>query len=201
MHAMTFRRAVAFFLPPVAAFTLAAGLTYVVVQQDLRIGANDLPQQLAEDGARALDAGTDPATVVGAASLPIETSLTPFVAVFDAQGTLLASDGSLDGQPPSPPAGVLRSAQATGRDAVTWQPRQGVRIAVVALPWHGGTIAAGHSLRPAETLIGTIGSLIALGWIAGVVILGITAGIAAWLWPARREPVAPDGPATTDPTT
>ena len=191
----------AFFLPAAVAFTLAAGLTYLAVQQDLRIGANDLPQQLAEDGARALDGGADPKTVVGATTVPIETSLAPFLAVFDAQGALLASDGSLDGGPPSPPAGVLRSAQATGRDAVTWQPREGVRIALVVLPWRGGTIAAGHSLRAVETLIETIGSLIALGWIAGIVVLGITAGIAAWLWPRPPDPPALDRSATTNPTT
>jgi hypothetical protein len=201
VDSLTLRRAVAFFLPAVVAFTLAAGVTYVVVQQDLRIGANDLPQQLAEDGARALDAGVDPATVVGATTVPLETSLAPFVAVFDAQGALLASDGSLDGHPPSPPAGVLRSAQATGRDAVTWQPRDGVRIALVVLPWHGGTIAAGHSLRATETLIGTVGSLVAFGWIVGIVVLGITAGIAAWLWPRPADPPRPDRPATTDLTT
>jgi hypothetical protein len=195
------RRVAAFFLPAAVAFTLAAGLTYLVVQQDLRIGANDVPQQLAEDGARALDAGADPSTVVGATTVPIASSVAPFVAVFDAQGALLASDGSLDGNPATPPAGVLRSAQATGRDAVTWQPRDGVRIALVALPWHGGTIAAGHSLRMTETLIGTIGSLIALGWIAGIVALAITAGIAAWLWPGRLDRPALDAPATTDPTT
>jgi hypothetical protein len=198
---LTLRRAVAFFLPAAAAFTLAAGLIYVAVQQDLRLGANDLPQQLAEDGARALDGGADPKTVVGATTVPIETSLAPFVAVFDAQGTLLASDGSLDGRPLSPPVGVLRSAQTTGRDAVSWQPSEGVRIALVVLPWHGGTIAAGHSLRATEGLIGTIGALIALGWIAGIVVLGITAGLAAWLWPRPPDSPALDRPATTNPTT
>jgi hypothetical protein len=201
VDSLTLRRAVAFFLPAAAAFTLAAALTYLVAQQDLRIGANDLPQQLAEDGVRALDGGADPTSIVGATTVPLETSLAPFVAVFDAQGTLLASDGLLDGHPPTPPAGVLRSAQATGRDAVTWQPRAGVRIALVVVPWHGGTIAAGHSLRAADTLIGTIGSLVALGWIAGIVVLGIAAGIADWLWlPGRRGTTAPDRPATTDPT-
>ena len=181
------RRAVALFLPAAAAMTLAFGITYLAVQQDLRIGANDIPQQLAEDGTRALDAGTDPATVVGVGQVPIEASLTPFVAIYDGQGRLLAANGSLDGKPPAPPVGVLRSAQSTGRDAVTWQPREGVRVALVVLPWHGGTIAAGRSLREIETRIDAIGELIALGWLAGLVIVGVIAGLAAWVWPAIRD--------------
>ncbi len=109
------------------------------------------------------------------------------MAVYDGQGTLLASNGSLDGKPPAVPIGVLRSAQTTGRDAVTWQPREGVRVALVVLPWHGGTIAAGRSLRVIETRIDAIGALMALGWLAAVAILAIAAGVAAWIWPSRRE--------------
>jgi len=184
VRSLTVRRATALFLPAAAALTLAVGVTYLAVQQDLRIGANDVPQQLAEDGARALDAGTDPGSVVGSGHVPIEASLAPFVAVYDGQGTLLASNGSLDGKPPSPPIGVLRSAQTTGRDAVSWQPRAGVRVALVVLPWNGGTIAAGQSLRMIETRIDAIGALIAAGWLAGMVLVAITAAIAAWIWPA-----------------
>ena len=185
MTSPTIRRTVAFFLPAAATLTLAVGLAYVAVQQDLRIGANDVPQQLAEDGARALDAGAEPTSVVGPGRVPIETSLAPFVAVYDGQGTLLASSGSLDGRPPAVPIGVLRSAQTTGRDAVTWQPREGVRAALVVLPWHGGTIAAGRSLRVIETRIDAIGALMALGWLVAIAMLAIAAGVAAWIWPSR----------------
>ena len=187
MTSQTIRRAVAFFLPAAAALTLAVGLAYVAVQQDLRIGANDVPQQLTEDGARALDAGAEPTTVVGQGQVPIETSLAPFVAVYDERGTLLTSNGSLDGKPPAVPIGVLRSAQTTGRDAVTWQPRDGVRVALVVLPWHGGTIAAGRSLRVIETRIDAITAVMALGWLAAVAILAIAAGLAAWIWPSRSQ--------------
>ena len=187
MRSLTIRRAFALFLPTAAAFTIAVGITYLAVQQDLRIGANDLPQQLAEDGARALDGGADPATLAGPTTVPIEASLAPFVAVFDPQGKLLASSGSLDGKPPSPPAGVLQSAQATGRDAVSWQPRSGVRVALVVLPWRGGTVAAGQSLRVIETRIDAIGALVVLGWLAGVIILAAASGAAALVWPRREQ--------------
>ena len=181
------RRAAAIFLPAAAALTLAVGLTYVAIQQDLRIGANDLPQQLAEDGARALDAGSDPATVVAAGQVPIETSLAPFTVVYDGQGALLATNGSLDGKPPIVPIGVLESAQASGLHAVTWQPRETVRVALVVLPWQRGTIAVGRSLRVIETRIDAIGALIALGWLAAVALVAIAAGVGAAIWPATSE--------------
>lgn len=99
---------VALFLPAAAALTIAAGLTFVAVQQDLRIGANDEPQQLAEDGARALDGGADPAAVVGVGPVPIDSSLAPFVAVFDRQGALMATNGSLDPDRRSHPSASCR---------------------------------------------------------------------------------------------
>ena len=140
MRSLIIRRASALFLPTAVAFTIAVGISYLAVQQDLRIGANDLPQQLAEDGVRALDGGADPATVVGRTAVPIEASLAPFVGIFDAQGKLLASNGALDGEPPSPPIGVLQSAQATGRDVVSWQPavRRARRARRVAVAWGDG---------------------------------------------------------------
>ena len=125
---------------------------------------------------------------MGRCRCAIETSLAPFTAVYDEQGTLLASNGSLDGKAPVVPLGVLRSARATGRDAVTWQPRAGVRVALVVLPWHGGTIAAGRSLRVIETRIDAIGALMGLGWLVGVAILvAIAAGVGAAIWPATSE--------------
>lgn len=187
MRIPPFLRVAALFLPAAAALTIAGGLTFLAVQQDLRIGANDVPQQLAEDGVAALNRGAEPAAVVGSGSVLIDSSLAPFVAVFDGQGTLLATSGSLDGKPPAPPIGVLRSAQANGRDAVTWQPRTGVRIALVALPWKGGAVVAGRSLRVVESRIDAIQVLMAAGLLAGLAVLAVVAAIAAWLWPASGQ--------------
>lgn len=188
MNTPTLRRAVALFLPAAAALIIASSLTVLAVQQDLRIGANDLPQQLTEDGVVALNGGADPGAVAGAGSIPIEASLAPFLAIFDGQGALLASNGSLGGRPPAPPIGVLRSAQATGRDAVTWQPQPGVRIALVAMPWQGGTIVAGRSLRAIESRIDAIQVLVAIGSLAGLAVLAVAAAVAALLWTDQLRP-------------
>ena len=82
----TLRAAFATFLPLAVLATLLAGLVYGIAQQGLRSGANDPQLQLAEDGARALDAGGDPARVVGPGKVDVAVSLAPFVVVFDAAG-------------------------------------------------------------------------------------------------------------------
>jgi hypothetical protein len=51
------RRALAFFLPVAVLAVFACVLGYALVQQDLRSSANYPQLQLAEDAARALDAG------------------------------------------------------------------------------------------------------------------------------------------------
>ena len=162
MESRAIDRSIAFFLPAAVALTVAAGIAFLAVQQDLRIGANDVPQQLAEDAVAALDSGADPTTVVAAKPVSIERSLAPFVVVYGPDGHVLATDGTLDGRPPALPPGVLQSAQDTGRDAVTWQPRSGVRVATVAIPWAGGTVVAGRSLRAIESRIDSIQLLVLL---------------------------------------
>lgn len=165
MRSPVVRRAVAFFLPVAVLATLCCGLVYAAVQQDLRMGANEPQLQLAEDAARALDSGAQPATIVGSTKVDVAASLAPFVVIYDAAGNVLATDGQLDGHDPIPPLGVLDAARADPPNRVTWQPRAGVRIASVTVPWHGGTVLAGRSLREVERQEDTILLIAAAAWL------------------------------------
>jgi hypothetical protein len=89
--------------------------------------------------------------------------------VFDGDGVLIDSSARLAGTAPTPPKGVLAEARAKGRNAVTWQPASGVRLATVTVltPGDGGnTVMAGHSLRATEEHIDQLGLLVGLGWAA-----------------------------------
>ncbi len=187
---MRLRRAIAVFLPSAVLATALCGLTYAVVQQDLRTGANDPQEQLAEDAAARLDAGATPSSVVGPGEVDIARSLAPFIVVYDPGGTVLATDGHLDGGPPTVPKGVLESAQATGRDAVTWQPQGGVRIATVAVPWSGGTVLAGRSLRLVEERESALELLVGVAWVVILVGLSVASLVAGSLWPRASETVS-----------
>jgi hypothetical protein len=181
------RRAIAFFLPAAVVLTVACGLAFVGLQQTLRMDANDPQVQLAGDLARKLDAGGAPGTLVGPPDVDLGVSLAPFVAVYDPAGMVLATDGTLDGGPPVPPIGVLDAARSSGIDTVTWQPRAGVRIAAVVVPWHGGTVLAGRSLRAVQERIGALQGLAVAAWLAGLVLLGIaSAGAAALTRPTPQ---------------
>jgi hypothetical protein len=198
MHRPLPRRALAFFIPAAVVLAVACGFAYVSAQQVLRLGANDPQVQLAEDAATALTAGARPESVVGPGSavagmagpgiVDAAVSLAPFVVVYDASDAPLASNARLDGALPAPPAGVLDAAVATGRNAVTWQPRPGVRIATVSVPWSGGTVLAGRSLRVVEEREDLALLLAAAAGLAGLVALTVAAIVAAALWPSPADP-------------
>jgi hypothetical protein len=171
--------------------TLVALMCYVVGQQVLRYGANDPQVQMAHDAAFRLAAGTG---LHIAESDPIDPSrsLAPFLIVFDASGHPISSSAVLDGGTPVPPTGVFNSTQTHREERVTWQPRPGVRIAAVVVPFggnHPGFVLAGRSLSEVEAssqklLLGAI-----VGWLALLFVLGI--GTAGLLWSAQESKPQP----------
>ncbi len=193
---MRTRLAFLVFLPLAVAATGLAALVYLVAQQDGRWLANEPQVQLAEDAAARLDAGGRPADQVGREPVDISRSLAPFVVVYGPTGDILATDGTLDGRPPDVPAGVWAETRSSGRDAVTWQPRPGIRIATVGVAWSGGTVLAGRSLRQVEEHVATLGLIVGGGWLITLVALAVAAGVVARLWPAPRAPTlgAPGSP-------
>ena len=185
------RRFVALFLPSVVVATALCGVLYLVGQQALRTGANDPQEQLATDAASRLDSGATPASVAGGAAVDLRADLAPFVVVYDPQGQVLATNGRLDGASPTIPSGVLANARATGRDAVTWQPRPGLRFATVTIPWNGGTVMAGRSLRLVEERIRDLGPLVGVAWLVTLVALAVASGLAVRVWPRSIGPGRP----------
>lgn len=173
------RASLATFLPLAVLATLVAGLVFGVAQQSLRSDANDPQLQMATDAARALDAGMDPAAVVGAGKVvDLAVSLAPFLVVYDTGGRVLASSGVLDGADPVPPTGVLEHAAADAPNVVTWQPRTGVRVATVTARWGGGTVMAGRSLREVERREDQVLLLVAAGWFVTLAALALASIVA-----------------------
>jgi hypothetical protein len=183
VRSLVARRALAFFLPVAVLATLCCGLVYAAVQQDLRMGANSPQLQLAEDAARALDAGAPTTTLVGSSKVDVAISLDPFIVIFDPAGKVLATDGQLDGHDPIPPLGVLDAGRQNPPNEVTWEPRAGVRLASVTVPWNGGTVLAGRSLREVERQEDNVLVIAAASWIVMIGGVAVAALVAAWLWP------------------
>jgi hypothetical protein len=137
-------------LPLAIATAGLCGLAYLVVQQSLRMDANDPQIQMAEDAAVALNGGASVDSIVPAATVELATSLAHFIIVFDDSGTVLASSATLHGSVPVYPSGVLDYTRQHGEDRVTWQPENGVRMATVVVGYDKGFVLAGRSLREVE---------------------------------------------------
>ena len=163
------RKLLRLWLPMAVVWSLAAALVVGIEHQVIRLEANDPQVQLAEDTAQRLSGGADAKLLLPAASVDIARSLAPFVAIYDADEKPLASTGSLDGAPPKLPAGVLAHALREGGHRLSWQPRPGVRQALVIVPVKGGGyVVAGRSLREAEQRKRQVLHLSLLLWAGGL---------------------------------
>ena len=163
-------------LPFAALITFACGLSYLLVQQDVRMSANDPQIQIAEDFAQYLENDATPGSLISPMDQPVEisTGLDPYVMIFDASGTVLASAATLHGATPAIPSGVFSHVQQYGEARFTWQPEPGVRSAVVVTPVTGskpGFVLAGRSLREVEIREENLSHITALAWAAGIILM------------------------------
>jgi hypothetical protein len=155
--------------------TIVLGFAYVADQQMLRQGANDPQIQLAEDAAAALGRGASaPAIVSSGAQIDVSQSLSPFIIVMNAKGTILQSSGVLGTLPPSLPRGVINYMQTHAEDRITWEPAKGVRIAAVIVSFKGraaGYVLAGRSLREVEKREEALYWQFFIAWILSIVVI------------------------------
>lgn len=157
-----------FWIPLALTITLLCGLIYGVGQQIYRTSVNDPQIQLSEEIAKGLSNGQD-AQQLKSTPIDIAQSLTPFIIVYDQTAKPLIATGQLDGRIPSIPPGVLEYARIHGQNRITWQPKEGVRTAIIVTSYHGvknaGFVLVGRSLRETEKREAQLMHLVLLGWI------------------------------------
>jgi hypothetical protein len=178
-------RIIRIWLPIAVATTAVCGVIVVSVQQNYRTSLNDPQIQLAHDAAARLDAGATPASVVNSPTVDADRSLAPFLVVYSPANAVLASGAALDGTAPTPPSGVLQAARdQTGGPSriakllnrspsqdnrVTWQPRQGVRLASVSVGAKDGiVILSARNMREVEARESDLALLVGFGWLAAL---------------------------------
>lgn len=134
---------------------------YAVVQQSLRLSANDPQVELTEEISQKLSEGEIPSAQ--AETVELSKTLTPFIMIFDKDKKLVYSTSVVNGKSATPPMGVLDAAKRFGENRVTWQPTKGVRLATVTRYFKGsneGYVLVGRSLREVEKRIAKIGSIV-----------------------------------------
>jgi len=154
-------------LPLAITITFLSGLIYLVVQQDIRIGANDPQIQIAEDIASQLANGQNPQYFMPLTKTDISKSLANYVMFFNQDGGLISSSASLEGKSPTVPQGVFITTKQNHETRFTWQPQAGVRSAVVAIYYKGakpGFVLVGRSLREIEIRENQQEMIVLMGW-------------------------------------
>ena len=92
--------------------------------------------------------------------------------IYNAQGKPLASNGVLDGNIPNLPTGVFDVAKNNSRNVISWKPNNDLRVALVVVPYNGGFVAAGRSLKEAEIRVGNLNKIIAVFWVVAMLVIG-----------------------------
>lgn len=166
------------FLPLAAAITILSGLMHLGIQQEIRQSANDPQIQMAEDTSSFLSSGQEAKDLVPKQSVDISKSLSPFLIIYDDAGQIISSTAMLNDKTPELPKGVMDYTRQSGEDRFTWQPKAGVRVAVVLVHSKGGFVLAGRSLREVEIREDQLQREVILGWLAAnlgalVILVGI----------------------------
>lgn len=185
-----FSRAFSLWLPPAIAITGIFAFNYLAVQQNYRQSANDPQIQIAEDAAQLITQSGAPASAISRGATPtnIATSLAAWVAVYDAGGMPLEASAVLDGSPPRLPTSLFDSStwlpsktynfNGLTETRITWQPREGVRQAVVLVKMGNGQfVASGRSLREVENREDALTHVTALLWGATEITTLLAVGI------------------------
>ena len=162
-----------------AIITVIFGVIYAVVQQSYRTTANDPQKQIARDINARLHQGRSVESFL-ADTIDIAQSLSTFVALYEANGKPIRSSGYLDGKMPELPTGVFDFAKSHGEHQVTWQPRNGVRMAMIIVSSNAssvGFVASGRSLLEVEVREHNLVTMIFIGWVVCVVLVLLHAGL------------------------
>lgn len=159
-------------LPLAAAITILSGLVYVTEQQNYRMSANDPQIQIAEDWAAAMSSNQK--LTLPAAKIEMTRSSSPFMIILDDKNEVLYSSAFLDNKVVIPPAGVMEYTKLNGENRITWQPREDIRNAIVAVHYNNeinkksGTVISGRSLKEVEKRIDDMTKQVALVWLVAI---------------------------------
>lgn len=156
-------------LPLGGTILLVCGISFLGIQQIHRSLLNDPQTDIVRNAVIKLEAGKEPVEVVGRGpdmndKIDLEKSLSPFVGIYDKDGTPLETNGILENTPPKPPFGVFEYALANGEHTVSWQPNKNTRIALVVRPVKnskGWFVASGRNMSEDENRVQKISKLYA----------------------------------------
>lgn len=148
------------------------GTIYGAVNQAQRSDANDPQIQLAEDTANSLDKKETPLTLTRS-GVEMTQSVAPFINVYDKKGKAVLTKGNVDGKAPKAPLEELEKARGVAYHAFTWEPKEDVRVAAIAVEAKDYYVLSGKSLREVEKNQTTTLQVVLLGAVVATLLLGV----------------------------
>lgn len=158
---------VRYFIPLGIAVTALSFLAFAVGQQVYRQSAYDPQTQIATDAALQIAHLTAPPQLPPT-KVDMVKSLSPYLVLYNDEGKAVLGNVQLDGKVPVPPKGVFDYVRSHNRDSVTWEPRAGVRHAIVVVRVDGerrGFVLAGRSLREVDQRTQKLLSQVVFAWL------------------------------------
>jgi hypothetical protein len=162
------------YLAAIAVVTIFSGLIYGTVQQSYRSAANDPQLQIVRDMDNRMQRNQSIDQFMEADTVDLSNSLAVFKTLYDANAQPLRTTGLLDGGSPKMPKGIFDFAKSNGENVFTWQPRKGVRMAMVVKSVHSpviGFIAAGRSLEEIENREANLTKMVFMGWMLSLAVI------------------------------
>lgn len=155
---------------------------YASVQNVHRSMANDPQLQIARDMRSARLSGRPPGQALPYDTIDAATSSALFYTIYDAGGKLVETNALLDGKIPQLPKTVLAIAREKQEDIITWQPREGVRLAMVLenIPGYG-IAAVGRSLRETEERTSDLVAMMLITWASCMAVLLLHFILSVWV--------------------
>lgn len=152
-------------------------LTEVVVQQSYRQSANDPQIQIANDAMLALQSSAAILDLIPKQRVQIDLSLKEFLIIYDTEGNPIAGNGYIGEKLLVVPEGVFEAAKTTGENRVTLEPKPGIRIAAVVVPFVGreanGYALSGRNIREVEARENNLYTTVLYAWFAALILLFI----------------------------
>ena len=148
--------------------TILCGAIYVSVQQSHRSVANDPQLQIALDMKNAIEKNLSLEKWMTKDSIELSGSLSVFKVVYNKIGEPTQSTALLDGSLPKLPKGVFDFTRKQKEDVLTWQPRQGIRMAMVVEAVQSpaiGFVAVGRSLKETEKRVSNLTLMLFISWL------------------------------------
>lgn len=158
----------------VAILTVVFGSMYALVHVMNRSLAFDMPQLLATQATKQLEAGLGPESIAMGRT-DLANNPVPFVMVYDKKSKPLAGSGYVDSKLAQMPAGVINHASKDKLHAVEWAPKENVHIASVTAysPKTGYYVVGGQSLQTTEARSKRLLLLTLAGYLLSLVVLTI----------------------------